>query len=50
VPNQPRTPGKMFRIPPDLYATAKAVAAARGETLTHVVTAALRRYVARNTP
>jgi len=48
VPNQPRTPGRMFRINPDLYAAAKAVAAARGETLTAVVTLALTRYVRRN--
>lgn len=37
-----------FRLPPDLYADAKKVAAARGETLTHVITEALRRYVRRN--
>jgi len=37
-----------FRLPPDLYADAKRIAASRGETLTHVITEALRRYVKRN--
>jgi predicted transcriptional regulator len=38
----------MFRIDSDLYAAAKAVAAERGETLTRVITEALRRYVKRH--
>jgi predicted transcriptional regulator len=48
MPNQPRTPGRMFRIDSALYAQAKAIAAARNETLTHVVTEALTRYVRRH--
>jgi len=39
-----------FRLDGDLYAQAKAVAAARNETLTHVITEALRRYVRRHQP
>lgn len=39
-----------FRLPADLYAEAKAVAASRNETLTHVITEALTRYVKRNAP
>jgi predicted transcriptional regulator len=37
-----------FRLPTDLYAQAKAIAAARNETLTHVITEALTRYVRRH--
>jgi predicted HicB family RNase H-like nuclease len=48
MPNQPRTPGHMFRIEPGLFAAAKAIAASRNETLTHVVTEALTRYVRRH--
>jgi predicted transcriptional regulator len=47
MPNHPRTKGTMFRIPDDLKAEAQAIAAARNETLTHVVTEALTRYVRR---
>lgn len=48
MPDRPGTKGRNFRVPDDLYADAKAVAAVRGETLTDVITAALRRYVRRN--
>jgi predicted transcriptional regulator len=48
VPNHPRTKGTMFRIPDALKAEAQAIAAARNETLTHVVTEALTRYVRRH--
>jgi predicted transcriptional regulator len=48
MPNHPRTKGTMFRIPDDLKAEAQAIAAARNETLTHVVTEALTRYVRRH--
>lgn len=44
----PKTPLRAFRIPDELWADAAATAARRGETLTGVVVAALRRYVARN--
>jgi len=46
--NRPGTMGRNFRIPDSLYADAKRIAAARGETLTDVVIAALTRYVKRN--
>ena len=39
---------KTYRPPPELYAAAKAIAAARGETLTDIINAALARYVKRN--
>ena len=48
VTARPGTMGRNFRIPDDLYADAKRIAAARNETLTHVITEALRRYVKRN--
>lgn len=40
------TPLRNIRIPDDLWTAAKAVAGQRGETLTDVIQAALRRYVA----
>lgn len=48
VPNQPKTPLRSFRIPDELWEAAKSKAAARGEDLSTVVRAALRRYVKRN--
>lgn len=45
-----RTPLRTFRPPPELWQDAKAIAASRGETLTDVLTEALRRYVRRHTP
>lgn len=47
MPNQPKTPIKCFRIPEDLYRAAQTKAADRGESLSHVVRAALERYVKR---
>lgn len=47
VPNQPKTPHRSFRIPPDLYEAAQRIAAANGDTLTEVVKDALVRYVKR---
>jgi len=41
------TPNHSFRFKPGLYATAKAIASVRGETMTDVLAAALERYVKR---
>jgi predicted DNA binding CopG/RHH family protein len=41
------TPLRNLRVPDDLWQAAKAKAAAEGTTLTAVLVAALRRYVAR---
>jgi len=41
------TPHRTVRIPDDLWQAAQARAAAEGMTMTEVLTAALRRYVAR---
>jgi predicted HicB family RNase H-like nuclease len=43
-----KTPRKSFRIPEALYEAAQAKAAARGETLSSVVRAALARYLKRS--
>jgi predicted HicB family RNase H-like nuclease len=40
---------KTLRIPDEVWVQAIAAAAARGETLTKVVTAALRRYIKQHT-
>ncbi|WP_440710685.1 hypothetical protein [Herbiconiux sp. YIM B11900] len=45
MPNQPKTPHKSFRIPPELYAAAQAKAASEDRTLTDVVKELLQRYV-----
>lgn len=47
VPNQPKTKIRGFRIPDELYNAAVAKAAARGESVSDVVRAALERYVKR---
>lgn len=47
VPNKPKTPGRLFRIPDELYKAAQAKAAERGETVSDVVRKALERYVKR---
>ena len=47
-PNQPKTPHKCFRIPQDEYDAALATAVERGETLTSVVRAQLKKYVKAN--
>jgi hypothetical protein len=43
----PKTPLRNLRVPDDLWDAAKAKAEAEGRTMTDVLTAALRRYVAR---
>jgi predicted DNA-binding protein len=45
MPNQPKTPHKSFRIPPELYSAAQAKAARQGRTLTDVVKELLQGYV-----
>jgi predicted DNA-binding protein len=45
MPNQPKTPHKSFRIPPELYVAAQAKAARQGRTLTDVVKELLQGYV-----
>ena len=44
------TPPRTIRIPDDEWQAAKAAAERRGETVTDVVRAALRRYVMRTPP
>jgi len=46
----PETPPRSIRIPDPVWSDAVATANARGDKLAQVVTEALRRYVARNTP
>lgn len=41
-----RTPMRAFRVPDELWGAAKAVAAARGESLSEVIRRALADYVA----
>ena len=48
MPNQPKTPARSVRIPDELWKAAQAIAATRGETVTDVITEALKRYVRRN--
>lgn len=45
MPNQPKTPHKSFRIPPELYSAAQTKAARQGRTLTDVVKDLLQSYV-----
>jgi len=47
-PNKPRTPIRGVRIPDELWEDAQRVAAARGESVSDEVRAALERYVKRN--
>lgn len=47
MPLQTRTPARSVRVDPALWATVKDVAEERGETVSGVITAALRRYVKR---
>ena len=44
------TPIRRFRAPDDEWEAAQAAAAARGETVSDVIRAALRRYVQRSGP
>lgn len=43
-----QTPIRNVRIPDHVWDAAKTIAEQRGETLTSVIEAALRRYIARN--
>lgn len=43
-----QTPSRNVRIPDHVWDRAKEIAAERGETLTAVIEAALRRYIGRN--
>jgi len=47
VPNQPKTPTRAIRVPDDLWRKARAIAQARGETLSDVLRDALVEYVRR---
>lgn len=46
VPNKPKTPNRAIRVDTDLWRAAQAKAAAEGRTLTGVIVAYLKRYVA----
>lgn len=45
MPNQPKTPNRVFRAPDEEYLPAQAAARANGETVTDVLRRALRDYV-----
>jgi len=45
VPNSPATPARSVRIPDELWATLRAVADERGETITDVILRAIRQYL-----
>lgn len=45
VPNQPKTPQRTIRVPDELWQAVKEKAKRRGETVTDVIVAALKRYV-----
>ncbi len=47
MPNQPKTPNRVIRVPDDLWHAAQAKAAERGESLSEVIRRALARYVRR---
>lgn len=46
VPNQPKTKNRVLRVEESLWRAAQAKAAAEGRTLTAVIVAYLKRYVA----
>lgn len=46
VPNKPKTPSRAIRVDTDLWRAAQAKAAAEGRTVTGVIVAYLKRYVA----
>lgn len=48
VPNVPKTPRRTIRISPEEWQAAAEVAEARGENVSEVIRASLRRYVKRN--
>ncbi|GGO92584.1 hypothetical protein GCM10011584_29300 [Nocardioides phosphati] len=45
MPNQPKTPNRVVRVPDELWRAAQRVAADRGETLAAVIRRALEKYV-----
>lgn len=45
VPNQPKTPNRVVRVPDDLWHAAQAKAAERGEKVSEVIRKSLARYV-----
>jgi hypothetical protein len=46
VPNQPKTPNRVIRVETTLWRAAQEKAAAEGKTVTGVIVAYLKRYVA----
>jgi predicted HicB family RNase H-like nuclease len=46
VPNQPKTPNRVVRVETSLWRAAQEKAAAEGRSLSSVIVAYLRRYVA----
>lgn len=46
VPNQPKTPNRVLRVEESLWRAAQEKAKAEGKTLTGVIVAYLKRYVA----
>jgi hypothetical protein len=46
VPNKPKTPNRAIRVDTDLWRAAQAKAASEGKTVTGVIVAYLKRYVA----
>lgn len=46
VPNQPKTPNRVIRVETTLWRAAQAKAAEEGKTVTGVIVAYLKRYVA----
>lgn len=46
MPNKPKTPSRAIRVDTDLWRAAQAKAAAEGRTVTGVIVAYLKRYVA----
>jgi hypothetical protein len=46
VPNKPKTPNRAIRVEDSLWRAAQAKAAAEGKTVTGVIVAYLKRYVA----
>ena len=46
VPNKPKTPNRAIRVDTDLWRAAQAKAASEGRTVTGVIVAYLKRYVA----
>jgi len=48
MPNAPRTPNRSVRVPEQLWAAARAVAANHGETVTDVIVRCLQAYVRTN--